>query len=163
MTRLAISFFAVALVISEPASAQTSEPDTNSASIITTAPSPSASREVWYKKDMEDANARVLKLRNALIGTSVGFAVGAVIAGIGVSQCQTINVPGQDYDDVLCNRAGNVMVPLGGTIVALGAIGMLTTGIMLGVAKKRRREIERDFRRSAYGRRLRWDASGLRF
>ena len=163
MTRLAFSLFAVALVISEPASAQAPEPDVNSASIITTAPSASPSREVWFQKDMEDANARVLKLRNALIGTSVGFAVGAVIAGVGVSQCQTIAVPGQDYDDILCNTAGNVMVPLGGTMAALGAIGMLTTGIMLGVAKKRRRDIERDFRRSAYGRRLQWDASGLRF
>ena len=162
MTRLAFSLFAVALVISEPASAQAPEPDVNSASIITTAPSASPSREVWFQKDMEDANSRVLKLRNGLIGTSVGFAVGLVVAGIGVSQCQIIERPAQD-DEILCNTAGNVMVPLGGTIAALGAIGMLTTGIMLGVAKKRRRDIERDFRRSAYGRRLQWDASGLRF
>ena len=57
-----------------------------------------------------------------------------------------------------------VISVVGFTIVGLGIVGMLTTGIMLGVAKKRRREIERDYRRSVYGRRLQWDPSGaLRF
>jgi hypothetical protein len=62
------------------------------------------------------------------------------------------------YDELLCNNAGNVMLPLGGTIAGLSFVGMLTSGIMLGVANKRKREIQRDIRRGYYGeRRLRWD------
>jgi hypothetical protein len=163
MTRVA-AFLLVALTVSSTASAQQSEPDTSSASIVTTAPGASPSREVWFQKDMAEANERVRKIRNSLIGTSAAFAAGVIIGGIGASQCQVISSPSGNNDEVLCNNAGNVMLPLGGTIAGLSAIGMITTGIMLGVAKKRRREIERDFRRSVYGRRLEWDPRGaLRF
>jgi hypothetical protein len=64
---------------------------------------------------------------------------------------------GANQDELLCNNAGNVMLPLGGTIAGLSFVGMLTSGIMLGVANKRKREIQRDIRRSQYGRRLQWD------
>ena len=57
----------------------------------------------------------------------------------------------------MCNNAGDVLLPLGGTIAGLSAIGMLTSGIMLGVSNKRKRDIQRDIRRSQYGRRLQWD------
>mgnify|MGYP001814227821 CR=1 FL=1 len=148
---------------STTADAQQAEIETDSASIITTAPAASPSREVWFQKDMEEANQRVLKTRNALIGTSAGFALGLIIGGIGASQCEVIQRVDQN-DELICNNTGNVMLPLGGAIAGLSVIGMLTSGIMLGVAKKRRREIERDFRRSVYGRRLEWDPSGvLRF
>lgn len=162
MTRVVV-FVLAALTVSSVASAQQPKPDTSSASIITTAPGASPSREVWFEKDMAEANARILKIRNSLIGTSAGFAAGLIIGGIGVSQCEVVSVPGED-DDLRCNNAGDVLLPLGGTIIGLSTIGMITTGIMLGVAKKRRREIERDFRRSVYGRRLEWDPRGvLRF
>ena len=49
------------------------------------------------------------------------------------------------------------MVPLGGTIAGLSFVGLLTSGIMLGVSNKRKREIQRDIRRGQYGRRLQWD------
>ncbi|KPK52604.1 MAG: hypothetical protein AMJ63_08980 [Myxococcales bacterium SG8_38_1] len=113
---------------------------------------------------MEDAQARSRRSRNALIGTSAAFGLGAVLAGIGASQCQSISTVNQ-YDDLLCNNAGNVLLPLGGTIAGLSAIGMITSGIILGVANKRKREIQRDIRRGYYGRRLRWDvpSGGLVF
>lgn len=80
--------------------------------------------------------------------------LGAILAGIGASQCQQIySSSTQNYNDLLCNNAGNVLLPLGGTIAGLSAIGMLTSGIMLGVSNKRKREIQR----SQYGRRLQWD------
>ena len=155
---------ALALLGATPAFAQQAAPassDTNT--IITTAPAQSASREVWFQRDLEDAKTRVRRTRNALIGTSAGFAVGLILAGSGASQCDYIDRINQN-DQLDCNRAGDVLLPLGGTIAALGAIGMITSGIMLGVAKKRKREIERDYRRSVYGRRLQWDPSGaLRF
>lgn len=85
---------------------------------------------------------------------TTAFGLGAILAGIGASQCQQIySSSTQNYNDLLCNNAGNVLLPLGGTIAGLGAIGMLTSGIMLGVSNKRKREI----RRSQYGRRLQWD------
>jgi hypothetical protein len=122
------------------------------------------SRDAWLQRDLEDAQARSRRSRNALIGTSAAFGLGAVLAGIGASQCQSISTVNQ-YDDLLCNNAGNVLLPLGGTIAGLSAIGMITSGIILGVANKRKREIQRDIRRGYYGRRLRWDvpSGGLVF
>ncbi|MFW2387982.1 MAG: hypothetical protein ACN4G0_06580 [Polyangiales bacterium] len=61
------------------------------------------------------------------------------------------------YGDLQRNRAGNVLLPLGGTIAGLSFVGMLTSGVMLGVSNERKREIERDIRRSRYSRLLRWD------
>jgi hypothetical protein len=46
---------------------------------------------------------------------------------------------------------------MGATLLSLGAIGMITSGIMLGVKKGKRRRMQRDMRRSAYGARLQWD------
>ena len=163
-TSLSLLSLTVVLLAAAPATAQQAEAaasETNA--IIMTAPAQGASREVWFQRDLEDAKTRVRRTRNALIGTSASFAVGLILAGSGASQCEYIDRINQD-DQLLCNRAGDVLLPLGGTIAALGAIGMITSGIMLGVAKKRKREIERDYRRSVYGRRLEWDPSGaLRF
>lgn len=113
-------------------------------------------QRAWFERDLEEAQTRIRRTRNALIGTSAGFAVGVILAGIGASQCQWIDRVGDENDEWLCNNTGDVLVPLGGSIAGLSAIGMLTSGIMLGVANKRRRQIEQDIRRS-YGRRLRWD------
>jgi len=148
----------------EPSPKEEAEPEAN-VSIVTTAPNQGASsRDVWFQQDLEEAKARSKRSRNALIGTSVAFGVGAILAGIGASQCQTISTV-NNYDDLLCNNAGDVLLPLGGTIAGLAAVGMITSGIILGVANKRKREIQRDMRRSQYGRRLHWDipSGGLVF
>ena len=145
-----------------PASAQqtSTSSDTETApsiSIATSAPN-QTSVQRWLQVDLEEAKARSRRTRNALIGTSAGFLVGSIIAGIGLSQCQEVpKVQANTYDTLLCNNAGKVMLPLGGTIAGLSFIGMLTSGIMLGVSNKRKREIQRDIRRSQYGRRLQWD------
>ena len=128
-----------------------------SISIATSAPN-QTSEERWLQVDLEEAKARSRRTRNALIGTSAGFAVGAILAGIGLSQCQEVpKEQANTYDSLLCNNAGKVMLPLGGTIAGLSFVGMLTSGIMLGVANKRKREIQRDIRRRQLGRRLQWD------
>jgi len=111
--------------------------------------------------DLQEAERRSRVVRNALIGTSVGFAVGVILAGAGASQCTSF-VRFDGRNDWVCNNAGDVLVPLGGTFAAFGAIGMLTTGIMLGVRNKHKREVERDMRRR-YGSRLRWDERSGRF
>ena len=112
--------------------------------------------------ELEEANRRSRVVRNALIGTSVGFAVGAILAGVGASQCDWIEYSDGRDDELNCNKAGDVLLPLGGTFMGLGAIGMITTGIMLGVRNKQKREIERDMR-NRYGGRFRWDLSSGRF
>ena len=117
-----------------------------------------ASQQHWLQVDLEEANERSRRTRNALIGTSAGFAVGAILAGIGLSQCQEVpKEQANTYDSLLCNNAGKVMLPLGGTIAGLSFVGMLTSGIMLGVSNKRKREIQRDIRRTQQSRRLQWD------
>ena len=128
-----------------------------SSPVVTITQKPPPSQEKWMQVDLEEARLRSKRTKNALIGTSVAFGVGAIIAGIGASQCQVLSSPNQ-YDELLCNNAGNVMLPLGGTIAGLSFVGMLTSGIMLGVANKRKRDIQRDIRRGYYGeRRLQWD------
>jgi len=165
MTRASIArtlVIAAACWTAGPASAQQAstipEAETGpSISIATSAPN-QASEQHWLQVDLEEANERSRRTRNALIGSSAGFVVGAIIAGIGVSQCQEVpKEQANTYDSLLCNNAGKVMLPLGGTIAGLSFVGMLTSGIMLGVANKRKRELQRDIRRSQYGRRLQWD------
>ena len=111
--------------------------------------------------DLQEAKRRSRVVRNALIGTSVAFGVGAILMGIGASQCDNFT-RFDGRNDWICNNAGDVLVPLGGTFMGLGAIGMITTGIMLGVRNKQKREIERD-RRRRYGTRFRWDEKSGRF
>jgi hypothetical protein len=111
--------------------------------------------------ELEEAERRSRVVRNALIGTSVGFAVGVILTGAAISQCDSIQ-SFDGSDDWTCNNAGDVLTALGGTFAGLGAIGMITTGIMLGVRNKQKRDIERDMRRR-YGSGLRWDPSSGRF
>ncbi len=128
-----------------------------SASIVTIAPSQTPQQH-WLEVDLEEASQRSRRTRNALIATSATFAVGAILAGIGASQCEQITSSSvQNYNDLSCNTAGDVLLPLGGTIAGLSFVGMLTSGIMLGVSNKRKREIQREIRRGQYGRRLQWD------
>ena len=148
----------------EPSAEAQAEAQVN-ASIVTTAPNQGASsRDIWFQEDLAAAEARSRRSRNALIWTSAVFGVGAILAGIGASQCQSITTA-NNYDDLLCNNAGDVLLPLGGTLAGLGGIGMITSGIILGVSNKRKRDIKRDMRRASYGRRLQWDipSGGLVF
>jgi hypothetical protein len=127
-------------------------------SIITTAPNQTPSREVWLEQDLEEVKERIRRTRIALISTSAAFAVGAILTGVGFSQCTRVTgSTSAYYDDLVCNTAGDVLLPLGGTISFFGFVGVLTSGIMFGKARGRKREIERDIRRSQYGRRLQWD------
>jgi hypothetical protein len=114
--------------------------------------------------DLEEAARQSRVVRNALIGTSAAFALGVILAGIGGSQCTSFTRP-DGTQDLDCNTAGDVLLPLGGTIAGLSAIGVLTTGIMLGVRNKNKRNIEREIRRRYSDRRLHFDekSGGLVF
>jgi hypothetical protein len=129
------------------------------ASIVITAPNQPPSQEGWMQYDLEEARERTRRLRIALISTSAGFALGAILTGVGFSQCTRVQPTiATNYNELACNTAGDVLLPLGGTLTFLGFVGVLTSGIMFGKANRKKREIERDIRRSQYGRRLQWDA-----
>lgn len=152
--------FTAVFAYSLTASAQDTAPDLPSESgpsMVTMAAGPqSPSREQWLQQDLEEANLRSRRARNALIATSVVTGVGAALLAVGISQCQLVTTFGQQ-DELLCNNAGDILPPLGGTIGGLGAIGMITSGIVLGMSNKRKREIQRRIRETHYGRRLQWD------
>jgi hypothetical protein len=115
-------------------------------------------QEHWLQVDLEEAKERSRRTRNALIATSAAFGLGAILAGVGGSQCQQVpSNLANTYSDLLCNSAGRTLLHLGGAMMGLSFVGMLTSGIMLGVSNKRKREIQRDIRRGQYGRRLQWD------
>jgi hypothetical protein len=129
---------------------------------VTTAPNQvGVSRQVYFDYDLAEAQERSKRVRNALIGTSAVFGVGVILGSAGWSQCEVIRI--SRSDELFCNRAGDVLLPLGGTFLAFGAIGMITTGIMLGVRNKQKRDIERQMRRHYYGTRLHWDVEAGRF
>lgn len=163
------SFIAIAVLAAAwaatPASAQEAAPESEAeaapaGAVIRTAPDQPRSLEGWLEQDLKDAEQRSRRTRNALIGTSAAFAVGAVLLGAGASQCQTNPVNTNEWT---CNTAGDVLVGIGGTITGLSFVGMLTSGIMLGVANRRKREAERELRRSYYSKPLRWDIPSGRF
>jgi hypothetical protein len=131
----------------------------------TTAPPPPSSMYRPYDEyDLNEAKRQSRAVRNALIGTSSAFVLGAILGGVGASQCTTFTRP-NGTEELECNTAGDVLLPLGGTIAALSFVGMLTTGIMLGVRNKHKREIEREIRRRYTARRLHFDerSGGLVF
>jgi hypothetical protein len=76
----------------EPTSSTTGA--TGSGQLVTTAPH-QGSPQAWLERDLEAANTRVRRTRNALIGTSVGLAVGIILAAAAASQCEVFtNVQG---------------------------------------------------------------------
>ena len=126
----------------------------------TAPPPPSSVYRPYDEYDLAEAKRQSLVVRNALIGTSASFALGAILGGVGASQCTTFTRP-NGTEELDCNKTGDVLLPLGGTIAVLSFVGMLTTGIMLGVRNKQKREIEREIRRRYTARRLHFDeASG---
>ncbi|MGB8330145.1 MAG: hypothetical protein WCE62_08440, partial [Polyangiales bacterium] len=105
-----------------------------SAEIIMTAPNQTSASQVYFRSDLDELNASIRRTRVALISTSGVFALGIILASIGASQCTYFDNY-YDNTDFVCNNAGDVLVPLGAGIGSAGVIGMLTSGIMLGVKK----------------------------
>ena len=149
-----------AAVFEGNALAQGTSPDVQAQTPPGTAAPPSSMYRPYDEYDLNEAKRRSRVVRNALIGTSASFALGAILGGVGASQCTTFTRP-NGTEELDCNKTGDVLLPLGGTIAALSFVGMLTTGIMLGVRNKQKREIEREIRRRYTARRLHFDeASG---
>lgn len=157
---LLATLISCAALLEGTAFAQDASPDPQAQAMAdSTAPAPSDPLYRPYdQRDIDEVARQGLVLRKWLIGMSVGLAVGTILVGAGASQCESFSrVTGSNR--VACNNAGEVLVPLGATIAVLSAIGMLTSGTMLGIRNKQRREIELEIRRRYSKRRLHFDTN----
>lgn len=154
---LCVSLFILASLVPRSAHAQDVQPGVqqDTSSVVMTPPAPTGYATDDALKDWETKSRRA---RNALIGTAAATAVGMVIGGVGLSQCELVTRFGQD--DLLCNNAGKALLGVGGALFWGGAIGVITSGILLGVRNKRVRE---EKRRLAGQSGFRWDLTTGRF
>ena len=110
---------------------------------------------------LEDANAGVRNTRNALIATSALAAVGMIVGATAMRHCRWW--PSfYDANDLLCTQRGDALLTAGASIFGLAAIGMITSGIMLGVRKGKRRRLRREMQTRPYGARLQWNTESSR-
>ncbi|MGB5697964.1 MAG: hypothetical protein WBM46_20105 [Polyangiales bacterium] len=137
-------------------------PDGAPSTMIVTTPTETPVLPTPLEYQLDEAADRSRRVRSALIGTSAAFGAGLIFAGIGASQCYSIRRP-YVPEELVCNTAGDVLLGFGVTFITAGAIGMLTSGIMLGVRNKQRRELERNARRRPYGSRFHWNVESGRF
>ena len=107
--------------------------------------------------ELEEANKGIRATRNALIATSALAAVGMIVGATAFRHCNYID---RYYyyppDELVCTQRGDALLVAGGTIFGFAAIGMITSGIMLGVRKGKRRRLQRDIR-SQQGAHLQWN------
>jgi hypothetical protein len=111
--------------------------------------------------ELEEANQGIRNTRNALITTSALAAVGMIVGATAFGHCEFIYTSVNQPDELVCTQRGDALLAAGGTIFGLAAIGMITSGIMLGVRKGKRRRLSREIR-SQQGAHLQWDTESGR-
>lgn len=107
-----------------------------------------------YRRD--ELRRSVPRTRNALIGTSVSFGVGLALlipvwAG---NHCVTYSTS-TTYERV-CDTTGKVLTGIGSPLAWGGSLGMIVSGIMLGVRKGKIRRLDERIMLTS-DRRLQWD------
>lgn len=117
---------------------------------------PSA-EELQALQDLDRMDEQIRRTRIALLSTTGAFGLGLALTIAGASQCQDDRFDG----DLVCNTAGKALWGIGGSSLIAGAVGMLTSGIMLGVRQRHRRGREREIRTYSE-RRLHWDLESAR-
>lgn len=112
--------------------------------------------------ELEEANEGIRATRNALIATSALATVGMIVGATAFAHCEVIYYNSSSQpDDLVCTQRGNALLAAGGTIFGLAAIGMITSGVMLGVRKGKRRRLNRDIR-AREGAHLQWNVETAR-
>ena len=110
---------------------------------------------------LQDDNNGIRRVRIALLTMTGTFAVGAILSGTwGGLNCEGSG------DVFSCDTSKQqALAGLGAFFSGAGTIGMLTTGIMLGVRNRQKRKTEELIRQKRQTARLRWDleSSSLRF
>jgi hypothetical protein len=109
-----------------------------------------------YRRDqLRDSLPRT---RNALIGTSAAFGVGLALlipvwAG---NHCVTYDFG--DTNNYECDTTGKILTGIGAPLAWGGALGMIVSGIMLGVRKGKIRRLDQKIMLTS-DRKLKWDPS----
>ena len=135
-----------ALLVGANTQAQETVPST---AVVMTPPPPSG-YQLLQQERLKRWETKSKRARNGLIATSAVFAVSFVFIGVGAAHCtETFN------NNYVCDNTGDVMFGIGGGLFFGGGIGMIVTGILLGVRNKRIREVEREMRQAQSG--FRWD------
>lgn len=152
-----LSVVACSLVVAIPASAQESAP----APVVPDISEPPAPQLSYDEYKLEEMRRRTRVSRNAFIGTSVAAALGAALFLPGViSQCDKVR-RFDGTNELVCSTAGALLVGFGTPLVFGGGVGMVATGIMLGVRKGKVRKLKA--RAGPSARRVRWDPATARF
>jgi hypothetical protein len=176
MKRFTTSFFSAALFVSSAAGfahaqeAQPAQPAPEAsvaqvpAQPVTVASPPPTVQDKHLAYDMyrrDELRRSVPRTRNALIGTSVSFGVGLALlipvwAG---DHCVTYNFG--DTSNYECDTTGKVLTGIGAPLAWGGALGMIVSGIMLGVRKGKIRRLDQKIMLTS-DRKLQWDPSTSR-
>lgn len=168
------SILVLSIAMASPAEAQegASQPVQSqpmpSSQVITTLPNESLGSQGYpspiggYQQyELEEANKGIRNTRNALIATSALGLVGIIVGATAFRHCQFTYYNVNRPDDLVCTQRGDALLAAGGTIFGLAAIGMITSGIMLGVRKGKRRRLRREIR-SQQGAHLQWNVESAR-
>ncbi|MEM8609698.1 MAG: hypothetical protein AAGF12_41195 [Myxococcota bacterium] len=110
---------------------------------------------------LQEMRRRARVSRNALIGTSTALAVGVILFIPGVGQCDRIERVDR-MTEVNCSTAGALLLGFGVPLLFGGGVGAIATGIMLGVRKRRVRDLKTRVNDPS-ARRVRWDPATARF
>jgi hypothetical protein len=100
---------------------------------------------------LNDAEDRIRRTRNGLIASTAMFGFGWIFLGASIPHCR----PGTN-ELLDCSGTGYALFVVGLTFSGSGAIGMITSGILLGVRKRNERLLQRSIRRRNEAR-FRWD------
>lgn len=105
---------------------------------------------------LTDAQDRSRRARNGLIGSTALFAVGWIFLGVAIPRCEA------GTNELLCTSPGYAYMTIGLTLTGAGAIGMVVSGILLGVRNGHKRTLARTIGRRP-GARFRWDPRSASF
>ncbi len=114
-----------------------------------------------YRRD--ELKRGIPRTRNALIGTSVAFGVGlALLIPVWTGDhCVSYSNSASNTWDYTCDTTGKVLTGIGAPLAWGGALGMIVSGIMLGVRKGKVRRLDERIMLTS-DRRLQWDISRSR-
>lgn len=133
-----------------------------STTVVTASPGQATGNQGYVQKsELDYLNDEIRAARIALITTGAIGAVGLIVAATAASQCELYERLNYE-SELVCTNRGNALLAAGGTIFGLAAIGMITSGIILGVRKGQRRRLRRETQSPSYSRRLQWDLESAR-
>jgi hypothetical protein len=108
---------------------------------------PPASFDVYR---LTDAKSRSRAARNGLFANTALFGFGWIFLGPAIPRCEARS------GELVCTSPGYAYMTIGLTLTGAGTIGMIVSGILLGVRKRNERSLKRQTSRRP-GARLHWD------